>query len=296
MSTSQKVNAGITPVVTDEDKLPVEPIHIFDDLFFVGHKKEGVYILKTSEGLVLMEAMATTTAWEDYLKPGLEKLGLDKEKVLMLLITHGHFDHYLGAEHIRLALGCPVGMSKEDTAYMVWCEENSGANKPQLIPRVSRYLEDGEDLVFGDHSVHIMSAPGHTPGCLNFCFDVHDRGELHHAVMMGGFGIFGPGRYPEVPYPYPFQWAIDQALAYTSSCVKLWEYCKEKKADVYFNPHPHLCDLLQHAEANKTRGEIDPNAFVIGTEGVRTWVVDRYDASLESVNFFSDIRREYKEN
>ena len=288
-----KVNAGITPVSTPADKLPVEPIRMFDDLYFVGNQKEGIYILKTSEGLVLMEAMDVIDADENFLEPGLKKLGLDQEKVLMLLITHGHFDHYLGAEHIRLATGCPVAMSKEDTAYMVWCDENSGANKPQLIPRVARYLEDGEDLVFGDHTVHIMFAPGHTPGCLNFCFDVHDHGELHHAVMMGGFGIFGPGRYPEVPYPYEFQWCIDQALAYAGSCVKLWEYCKAKKTDVYYNPHPHLCDLMKHAADNEHRREGEPNAFVIGTEEVRKWVVDRFNASLESVQFFSDIQKEY---
>ena len=83
--------------------------------------------------------------------------------------------------------------------------------------------------------------------------------------------------------------------AYTSSCVKLWEYCKEKRADVYFNPHPHLCDLMKHAEDNRSRGEGDPNAFVIGTEGVRGWVVNRFEASLESVQAFSDIQKPYKE-
>ena len=285
-------NAAVTasPV-----KQPVEPIQIFDDLFFVGNTKEGIFILKTSEGLVLLEATDETDAYTKYLQPGLEKLGLAEEKIQMLLITHGHFDHYLGAEHIRLATGCPVAMSKEDTAYMVWCDENSGSNKPQLIPRVSRYLEDGETLVFGDHSIYIMAAPGHTPGCLNFCFEVHDRGESLYAVMMGGFGIFGPGRYPETEYPYSRQWAVDQALAYASSCIKLWEHCKEHNAVIYFNPHPHLCDLMEHAEENRQRGANDPNAFVIGTEGVRRWILDRFEASLESVQAFTDLQHEFHE-
>ena len=100
-------------------KMPVEPIQIFDDLFFVGNQMEGIFILKTSEGLVLMEATDETDAYETYLQPGLEKLGFAGEKILMLLITHGHFDHYLGAEHIRLATGCPVAMSKEDTAAAI---------------------------------------------------------------------------------------------------------------------------------------------------------------------------------
>ena len=39
--------------------------------------------------------------------------------VKALLLTHGHFDHYMGADKIRLRTGCEVALSKEDAAFML---------------------------------------------------------------------------------------------------------------------------------------------------------------------------------
>lgn len=281
----RQVPAGFEPGAFD----PVEPIRLFDDLYYIGNRVVGIHILKTSEGLVLMEATDQLNADEAVLQPGLRQLGLENEKILILLLTHGHFDHYLGAAGIQNRVGCPVGMSLLDTAYLSWADENMGPDVPRELPRITRVLRDGEVLTYGTHSIYVMAAPGHTPGCLNFCFDVHDRGEVHHVVMMGGYGVFGPGNYPDKEYPYGVQWAVDQALTFASSCVKTWEYCKSHHCDVYMNPHPHLCELIEHARQNRQRGEGDPNAFVIGTEGVRRWILDRFNVCLDSVRKFTDI-------
>ena len=268
----------------------VEPIRLFDDLFYVGNRVVGIHILKTSQGLVLFEATDNPDADEEVLQPGLKKLGLENENILALLITHGHFDHYLGAVKIQNRVGCQVGMSLEDTAYLSWAVENMGPDIPRELPRITRILKDGENLLYGDHCVYVMAAPGHTPGCLNFCFDVHDFGETHHVVMVGGYGVFGPGNYPDGEYPYGVQWAVDQALLFASSCVKTWEFCKKNHCDVYMNPHPHLCALIEHAEQNKGRKKGDANAFVIGTEGVRQWILERINVCIESAQKFTDIQ------
>lgn len=268
---------------------PIEPVSMFDDLFFVGNQRQGIYILKTSQGLVLMEATDDVDACESILEPGLKKLGLNSQKICALLITHGHLDHYLGAPGIREKYGCPVYMSPDDAAYMSWCHENMGPGKPLILPRVDQLIRPGDVLTYGDHQIEILDGAGHTPGCLNFAFDVHDKGERHHAVMMGGFGIFGPGRYPGEAYPYGVQWSVDQALAYASSCVRLWEHCKANGADVFYNPHPHLCGLLDHAREKESRREGDPNAFIIGREGVRAFILDRFQASLEAAQAFTDL-------
>lgn len=273
--------------------LPVEPVKMFDDLYFIGNRIVGIYVLKTSEGLVLIEATDNVNADDDILKPSLKKLGLENEKILALLLTHGHFDHYLGAPKIQERIGCPVGMSMEDTAYMSWCDENIGPDKARVVPRITKLLKDKEVLVYGDHSIYVMLAPGHTPGCLNFSFEVHDHGQPHRIAMMGGYGVFGPGAYPDGAYPYGVQWGVDQALAFASSCVKLWEYCKETGCDVFLNPHPHLCNLFDHAEKNKNAKDGNGNAFVIGTEGVRQWIVERFNVCIASAQKFTDIQSEY---
>ncbi len=264
---------------------------LFDDYFFIGHQKEGFHILRTSAGLVLFDSMDIPDADEKYLIPGLKQLGLENEPVRTLFLTHGHFDHYLGAEHVRQRTGCDVALSREDCIFMVSSLDNR--NKNPLFPRITMLVSEGDEISFGSHTVHVMEAPGHTPGCLNYVFPVHHGGEEHRAVMFGGFGVFGPGQYPETDYPFSVTYAVEQAFTFASTCVKTWEYCKEHHVDIYVNPHPHLCRLLELAAENEGRGPGEPNAIVIGEEGVRRWLVDRFDDCLRSALKFSDIRREY---
>lgn len=274
---------------------PLDPVKLFDDYYFIGNKLVGFHVLKTSEGLVLFDAMDKYDVDDEFLIPGLQKLGWDQEPIAMLFLTHGHFDHYMGAEKVRLRTGCGVALSKEDTVFMVNGPDNYLDIEDLRVPRITRLLEDGEDVNFGDHTVHVIGAPGHTPGCLNYSFEVHDGAETHRVIMVGGYGVFGPGVYPGGhDYPFTVTHAVDQALQFASSCVKTWEYCKENGCDVYLNPHPHLCDLLKLAEENQSRKTGEPNAFVIGTEDVRKWVVERFDVCLDCAQQFTDIRAEYK--
>ena len=275
--------------------LPIEPVQLFDDCYFVGNKLVGFHILKTSRGLVLFDAMDKYDADREFLLPGLKKLGLENEKILALFLTHGHFDHYMGAEQVRLRTGCDVALSEEDTVFMVNGPDNYLGIEDLRVPRITRLLKDGEDLTFGDHTVHVIFAPGHTPGCLNYSFEVHDRGVPHRVMMVGGYGGFGPGAYPGPEgYPYGVVYAVDQALTFAASCVKTWEYAKETGCDVFLNPHPHLCSMLELAARNEGRGEEDPNALVTGLEGVRSMIVERFDVCLESALKFTDLREEIK--
>ena len=144
----------------------------------------------------------------------------------MLFLTHGHFDHYLGARKVWEKTGCEIAMSQEDTAYMMGCLENR--DKTPVFPPVTCFPEDGEDFFFGSHVVHVLEAPGHTPGCLNFSFPVHDGGEEHRVIMVGGYGIFGPGNYPDGEYPYGTEWALDQAFTFAASMQKPGNMSREQ--------------------------------------------------------------------
>lgn len=265
-------------------------VKLFDDYYFVGHQKEGFHILKTDVGLVLFDAMDIPDADERYLLPGLKALGLEKEPIHTLFLTHGHFDHYLGADHVWRRTGCQVALSKEDAAFMVTSLDNR--DKDPLIPRITMLVRDGEEYHFGNHTVYVMGAPGHTPGCLNYSFPVHHQGQEHRVIMFGGYGVFGPGYYPGV-YPHSPDYAVEQAGIFAATCVKTWEYCKKNQCDVYVNPHPHLCRLLELAQENCSQEENSGNALVIGTEGVRKWILDRFDTCLKSMENFTDLRREY---
>lgn len=281
---------------------PRTPVKLFDDLYFVGHSMCGSWIIPTSDGLVLIEASAEVDFWETTLRPGLEKLGLGGKRIIALLLTHGHMDHYAGCNHIQQDTGCDIYLSMEDTAYITSGVENIPANKgiskfdpaAQPIPMfmVTKILHNRDDLRFGDHTIHCLSAPGHTPGCMNYSMEVHEGSEAHRFVMMGGYGVFGPGCFMGDEYPYGVLYAQKQALAFAQSCVELWEYAKETNADIFLNPHPHLCDMYGLDEKNRSRGPEETNAFVIGREGVRRWIAERYYACLEAAADFTDLTQE----
>ena len=273
--------------------LPLEPVRLFDDYYFIGNKLVGFHVLKTSKGLVLFDAMDKYDVDDTFLQPGLKKLGWDKEPIAMLFLTHGHFDHYMGAEKVRLRAGCPVALSREDAVFMLNGLDNYLGIDDLRVPRITRLLSDGEDIDFGSHTVHVIAAPGHTPGCLNYSFEVHDGENTHRIIMVGGYGVFGPGAYPGHEYPHTVTYAVSNALQFAASCVKTWEYCKQTGCDVYLNPHPHLCKLLELAEENRNLKSGDKNAFVIGVEGVRQWILERFNVCLDSAQKFTDIQKEY---
>lgn len=202
----------------------------------------------------------------------------------------GHFDHYLGADHVWRRTGCEVALSAEDALFMVSSLDNR--DKDPLIPRITRLVKDGDILQFGATQVYVMGAPGHTPGCLNYVFSVHHHGKEHKAIMFGGFGVFGPGQYYGT-YPETNDYAVEQAGIFAATCVKSWEYCKADGVDIYLNPHPHLCRMLELAAQNSDDPQAE-NALVIGAEGVRRWIVDRFDDCMRSILKFTDIREEYK--
>lgn len=278
-----------------EDFLLKEPIRLFDDLYFVGNRFVGTWIIPTNAGLVLLEGSDQVDYWETSLKPALDQLGFGEEKVLAMLITHGHMDHYAGCDHIRRATGCDICLSRRDTLHITSAVENLGPNKDTPIPQITRFVEPGDELVFGDHVISVLDGSGHTPGCLNYSMEVHDGDESHRFIMMGGFGIFGPGNFMGLEYTYGTAHAVEAALRFATTCVMTWEYAKTHHCDVFLNPHPHLCRLHEYAQKNAEHKAGETNAFVVGTDGVRQWIMERFDDCMRLAAVYTDIREEYKE-
>jgi len=275
-----------------DDLVPQGPVKLFDDLYFIGNKIVGSWVIPTSEGLVLIDAGATADHWESCLRPGLDELGFGNEKIIAILLTHGHMDHYAGCDHILRATGCDVCLSAVDAVYMSTRKKNRRTNIESNVPvpMITRIIKPGEELVFGDHVISVLDGVGHTPGCLNYSMDVYDGKEIHRFIMMGGYGIFGPWEWSDV------ETSVKYALLFASTCVSTWEYAKAHNCDVFFNPHPHLCNMYELAEKNSARKPGEPNAFVAGLDGVRQWILERFDACMETAVSFTDIRKPFTED
>jgi glyoxylase-like metal-dependent hydrolase (beta-lactamase superfamily II) len=99
-------------------------------------------------------------------------LGVLRELRLSLgwvLETHRHSDHPSGAEALREATGARIAAGRQ-----------SG------IESADRLLADGDVLELGMETLTVIATPGHTPGCLTYCWD--DRLFTGDSLLIGGCG------------------------------------------------------------------------------------------------------------
>lgn len=108
-------------------------------------------------------------------------------RVHAILITHGHFDHFMAAGELQKAFGVPVYIGKDDADLLRdpgWMSEYMSPG--YTAPRDLRTLSDGDTVSAGELSFQVMSAPGHSPGSV--CF--HSPGVLFSGdlLFMGSIG------------------------------------------------------------------------------------------------------------
>ena len=142
-------------------------------------------MLKTSEGLVLFEAMDKYDVDDESLIPGLKKLGLENEKILILFLTHGHFDHIMGAERFAEIFGCPVYAYEGEENIL--CDPVLNASATMLgqsyVFTKAEYVKADTQIETAGFQVEIIPTPGHTEG--GCCYYI---GEEH--VLFSGDTLF----------------------------------------------------------------------------------------------------------
>jgi len=163
---------------------------LFDNVHYVGLQTVAAYLIKTSEGLVLMDAAYGNTT--DLLLANIRRAGFDPKNIKYLIVTHAHGDHFAGAGTIVALSGAKVIMSDLDWTET---ERRQATGLPANGIRLKRDLvvKDGETLNIGDTEFTFYVTPGHTAGALTTVFTVTDGTDSYRAVCPGGLGFnFGP--------------------------------------------------------------------------------------------------------
>ncbi|MFC9969303.1 MBL fold metallo-hydrolase [Spirillospora sp. NPDC127200] len=155
-----------------------EPLRIFDDVAVVGTGFVSATALRTSQGVVLLDALGSAADAEKIIVPELRAVGLDPAEIRYVVVAHGHADHFGGARYLAERYGARVMMSPADWDLV--------AGAPGDVPARDLEIPDGGRLTLGDTTIRFHHTPGHTPGTVSMIFPVRWKGRRHTAMLWGG--------------------------------------------------------------------------------------------------------------
>ena len=250
----------------------------FDNLVYVGAAWVSAWALKTSDGLLLIDALNTVDELDRLVVGGLRQLNLDPSSIKTVLVTHGHGDHYGGADRVReVAAAANPRVVMSETDWKMTATQLEFANPiwpapPKRNPQRDVSIQDGEVLKQGDTAVTMYVTPGHTLGTISPVFEVRSGDRRWKALLWGGTS-FNFGR--------DFQ-RLD---GYIAAAERMRDVAREQKIEVLLSNHPANDQTVSRlAQMRANPGMANP--FVIGTEGVvRTLTVAAECAKANRVRF-----------
>jgi metallo-beta-lactamase class B len=249
------------PRANRPDDPPIAATKIFDNVYAIGNSGTTVYVVRTSAGLLMIDALSANQV-DTQLLPGFQALGLDPAQVKIILVTHGHGDHFGGSQYFQEHFGSKVYVSAADWMVM----ENPPARgrgpaaPPVNIPKHDAEIVDGQRITLGDFSVTPVAVPGHTPGSMAFIFSVKDNGRAHTAALFGGAWLT-----PNI--------LSDAALeTFAASVVRFRAATSAAKVDVLLQNHMLMVPIQEKLDQLAKRKKGDSNPFVIGTAAYQKFV------------------------
>ena len=230
----------------------VPPFQIFDNVWYVGPGYVSCYLIRTSAGLILIDA-SEEPAMVQHVADSIQKAGFNLRDVKHILISHGHIDHWGGIDRMRELTGAQVWATEEDWQLieLAGSRNSKDGGPPPRAPKRDQIVRDGANLTLGDTTLKLYKTPGHTPGVTSIEFTVFDKGVPHKAYYSGGLGGRDGVR------------GFEQALASVQRVKQI------QGIEVYFanhgwNPGTDYPNgsIFERAEKLKTRRAGDPHPFV----------------------------------
>ncbi|MDP8988764.1 MAG: MBL fold metallo-hydrolase, partial [Acidobacteriota bacterium] len=227
---------------------------IFDNVYAIGNSGTTIYVIQTGDGLLMIDSLSANQV-DSQLLPGFQKLALDPAKVKIILIGHGHADHFGGSPYFQDRYGSRVYISAADWNLMENPPPGRGGDKkgaPPVLPKHDQAVSEGQPVVLGDLKVMPVAIPGHTPGSMGYIFPVKDNGKTHMAAIYAGT-ILLPGNIS------------DEGLrTYAKSVAHFKEETKKAKVDVEIQNHPLMDPIQAKIDKLAARKKGEANPFVVG--------------------------------
>ncbi len=225
----------------DRSTWHVEPVKVFDNLYFFGQSEYSVWAITTSQGIIVLDTIFDYSV-EDEVAQGMKKMGLDPSTIKYAVVSHAHPDHDGGAFFLQEHYGTHVIMSPGDWDVL---DRRTNGTKPRRDIEAT----DGQKLTLGDTTITLYITPGHTPGTISTIFPVKDNGTTHIAALWGGAGL-----------------NQDRASLekYIASAQRFSELVKQAGADIILANHTDWDRTKINLPILAKRAPGTPNPYIVG--------------------------------
>ena len=250
------------PVVTNETIKAMEDMSvfthslIFDDLLIVAQKETNCFVLKTCNGLIIIDAIWPAKEAFESIIDAIKAVGWNPDAIKKLVITHGHVDHTGCGKWFVEKYHADTYLSKADDVF--WQEHPTKPGRPETWKdyHIDHYLQDGDSITLGDKTIYVYSTPGHTPGCLSYIFPVKENEGNHVAALWGG----------ATP-----PWTKAEVKQYLKSLDYFVDAAMQKNVDVALSNHTAIDNGLERIAYSKKRFSYMPNIYIIGSDGFKKY-------------------------
>lgn len=239
---------------------------IFDDLLIVAQRETNCFVLKTNDGLIIIDAIWPSKKAFDSIVAAIKDVRWNPDTIKKLLLTHGHVDHTGCGKWFVKQYHVDTYLSKVDDVF--WQEHPTKPDRPETWKdyTIDHYLQDGDTVTLGDKTIFVYSTPGHTPGCLSYIFPVTESGENHMAALWGG----------TTP-----PWTKAEVKQYLKSLDYFVGEAMNKHVDVALSNHTAIDNGLERIAYSRKRLAYMPNIYIIGPDGFQKYCQVFRTMSLE---------------
>ena len=152
--------------------------------FFRAGYESNSYLIVSNGEAALIDAGVSSEAV-------LSALSREGATLRYILLTHGHFDHTLNANDLRLKTGAKLLIHKDDEEMLTDASKSALLTffgKNDTVGRADGVISDGDEIALGNEAITVLHTKGHSKGSV--CYQIGDSLFTGDTLFKRGYGRF----------------------------------------------------------------------------------------------------------
>ncbi|MEQ8934526.1 MAG: subclass B3 metallo-beta-lactamase, partial [Amphiplicatus sp.] len=171
---------------------PYEPFRVIGNIYSVGPRGLGVYLIATDEGHILLDGGLPEGVSQ--IARNIKALGFKLSEVKVLLNSHEHFDHSGGLAALKALTGANLIALEGDRSaleggFYLGAENDPHYGAPPVA--VDAILGDGGTITLGGAALTANLTPGHTRGCTSWSMTAEEGGTSYDVLVFCSASVAG---------------------------------------------------------------------------------------------------------